>query len=110
MPLSSKERWLVIDGLRGVYVPQFFASIYGPVSLASRGVRPLPSIGQKDGRDNPWHLSKEDEAGLLKGPDYENYWEVWDDVLSKAFLDGDDGSKWHLDYDGGDLFAVREKK
>jgi hypothetical protein len=44
---------------------------------------------------------------LKKGPDYEFYWEVWDDVLNYAFFVDKDDKKWQL-YQNGDLFAYRE--
>lgn len=73
------ERVLLVDGCAGIYVPQRFAQNY-------------------DMRF--WGVSVEAEAVLLSGPDHEDYWEVWDEVLMECGVGGD----WRL-WQDGDLWA-----
>ncbi len=75
-------RELLIDGNQGIYIPQTFARNFDPAA---------------------WGVSAEDIAVLLKGPDDENYWEVWSDV--EGYVERDfDGKRWVLCQDG-DLWA-----
>jgi hypothetical protein len=50
--------FILLDGLRGIYVPQKFAQLEG--------------IGG---------ISAEDLAILRAGPDHESYWEAWEEAL-----------------------------
>jgi len=50
-----------------------------------------------------WNLKGEDLTAL-NDPENENYWDVWDHVLNKAYFEID-GKKYHL-YHDGDLLAV----
>ena len=77
---------LLLDGNRGIYVPQGFAECF------SR---------------EEWNYSKEDEEILISGPDHEYYWETWDDILQNAYYIDNDGLRWHL-WQDGDLFCYRE--
>lgn len=81
------EREFLIDEARGVYVPKKFAELFDM---------------------RAWHVDEEDEVILLKGPDAENYWEAWEDVLAHAYII-EQGKKWTLEQDG-DLFAVHYKE
>lgn len=74
----------LLDGARGIYVPQGFAECF-----------------DMDG----WHVKAEDEEILLAGPDHEFYWDAWSDVLNYAWFDSPSG-KLTLEQDS-DLFAVR---
>ena len=57
---------LLIDGLRGMYVPQEFALRYGE------------------------YLDSETRAVLLAGPKNEEYWDAWDTAsMETAFPDGE---------------------
>lgn len=60
--LSNAE--LLLDGNRGIYIPQHFAE--DAESLLLTGV------------------SDTDLDELALGPDYEGYWETWNDVLNNA--------------------------
>lgn len=76
----------LLDGARGVYIPQGFAECYN---------------------HKIWNYSEKDEKVLLEGPYYEYYWETWADVLDAAYCIDEDGKTWTL-YQDGDLFAYRE--
>ena len=73
---------LMVDSHHGIYIPQIFAETVR---------RDL--FGET--------ISAEDWAILETGPDHENYWEVWDDVLNSA--ETEDGISLFQD---GDLWAV----
>lgn len=75
----------IVDGSRGIYVPQFFAQAYG---------------------DRCKGLDAEDLEILLAGPDHEHYWETWDIVDGELLVTDDAGHKWHVMQDDGDLFLV----
>lgn len=73
---------LLEDGWNGVYVPNLFAKNY---DLAEWNVRP------------------DDINILLAGPDHEEYWDTWDEILSYAFC-RKDGKVYRL-WQDGDLWA-----
>lgn len=50
----------IVDGHHGIYVPQLFCQRY---EIAG-------------------DISREDWGICLAGPDHENYWEAWDEILS----------------------------
>jgi len=53
----------IVDSAHGVYIPQTFAELY------------------LDGTVFPHNVCYEDQAVLLDGPENEDYWDVWNDVL-----------------------------
>lgn len=73
----------ILDGQHGIYIPQLFAKLY------------------------PEFVNGEDKEILIAGPEHEQYWDAWDDVLNYAEWKDDEGNKWTL-YQNDDLFAVRE--
>lgn len=77
---------LLIDDARGIYIPKNFAENFDL---------------------DEWGINGEEAAPLLYGPDHEEYWDAWEDVLRHAEYTDDKGFKWTL-YQGGDLFCVRE--
>ena len=79
------ESHCIVDGDRGIYVPQFFAERYDM---------------------SAWHVSPEDVEIILAGPYHEFYWETWDDVLRSAYYVDKNGTRFTLEQDN-DLFAVR---
>ena len=83
MKTAPVDSICLVDGIRGVYVPQFFAT-----HLFS------------------WTMSDEDRAVLQAGPDHPDYWPTWEHVLATATMTVN-GRKWGLWHDQ-DLFAVRE--
>lgn len=83
---TVKERNLYARSARGIYIPQHFAE------SVNREMCDAPD-------------SDLDE--LLKGPETENYWDVWADVLDNTILTDSDGSQWRLEQDG-DLWLVPE--
>lgn len=85
--IDLKHATLLVDGARGIYVPQYFA--------------------QTTPRDLLSGVSEEDWAILEAGPDHEWYWDTWDDVLGNASITGDDGTVYYLHQDG-DLWLVPE--
>ena len=69
------------DSARGIYIPQYFAETY----VKSR-----------------WKYIDESDISVLRiGPDHEQYWDAWDNILDNA--ETTDG--WTL-YQDGDLFVV----
>jgi len=78
----------MLDSARGIYIPQNFAECYNM---------------------EEWGISKEDEKILLDGPDNEEYWETWSEVLFEAqYTDKDADVTWCLHQgESGDLFAVQ---
>lgn len=81
---GSVESRVLVDGVAGIYVPQRFVTNYDATE---------------------WGIKPEDAEVLAAGPDAENYWEVWDDVLANAHYTDKDGKIWSLEQDS-DLFAV----
>ncbi len=53
----------VIDGYHGIYIPQIFAERF------------------------PEWLDDEERESLPAGPEHEDYWETWDEVISREFED-----------------------
>lgn len=81
---EPKEQELLLDGNRGIYIPQAFAQSFDRES---------------------WHISEEDHAILLEGPEHEEYWDTWAEVLNNAHYEDDNGKVWQLDQED-DLWAV----
>ena len=85
---SEDRHWeqcaLLLDGARGVYLPQNFAEGY---HVRFYGV------------------SEEQKEILLAGPESEYYWETWDEVLSNSRFTFDDGRQGFL-YQDSDLWLV----
>lgn len=80
---SPECKVLMIDGARGIYVPQAFVQNFTP---------------------SDWGLTPDEIAVLDAGPDHVDYWDVWEDVDGrKEYLDKE-GVSWVLCQDG-DLFA-----
>jgi hypothetical protein len=73
---------LLVDGNQGIYVPQRFAINYDMAQ---------------------WNVKSDVKEVLNAGPDHEEYWEEWEDVLNNASYTKD-GNKWTL-YQDGDLWA-----
>ena len=78
-----QTRTLLIDGNRGIYIPQNF---YNNFDFHS------------------WCLKREDFKELAS-LDNEHYWDAWDDLLNQAKHIDDEGKTWYLEQDD-DLFAV----
>ena len=79
------ETWnLLIDSNRGVFVAQSFAANYNYLDH---------------------NIKADDLAILLEGPENEDYWETWEDVLNYCELTDQDGNKFTLHHDS-DLWAV----
>lgn len=78
------ERKLYADSARGIYIPQYFAeSVY------------------RTKCDTP----DEDLDLLAQGPEQDDYWDIWSDVLDSCVLTDSDGIEWTLHQDG-DLWLV----
>jgi hypothetical protein len=58
-----QERKFIVDGCRGVYVPQFFARNFDPKT---------------------WGVSDDDASILAAGPDHEHFDDTWSNVLRDA--------------------------
>lgn len=78
------DRVLIVDGCHGIYVPQRYAKICSSDDMATNEQREI----------------------LLAGPDHDEYWDVWDEVLSNVIVMRG-GSRWALDQDEGDVFLVK---
>lgn len=76
-----KHARFLLDGNRGIYLPQCFAENFAEV----------------------WGIDAENKAILLAGPDHAEYWDAWDEVLNTTAEW--DGATWSLMQDA-DLFAV----
>jgi len=84
---KEAERGILFDGASGVYIPQRFA--------------------REIDRSRVRGVSASDYEILEAGPDHEDYWEAWDEVLRMASLTLADGTRVELEQDG-DLFYVEE--
>ena len=79
-----ENMFCLIDGNRGIYIPQQFARKWGD-SVQSG-------------------MDEEQKTILLAGPQHSQYWDVWEEIVNEVvFLF--DGQKCSL-YEDGDLFAV----
>lgn len=80
---------LLIDGSQGVYIPKIFA-------------------------DSMWDswvgLSEDDRFILLEGPDNEDYYETWFNVMCSASRVDEEGNKFYLYEDEYGLFSVKENE
>lgn len=76
---------LFADSNRGIYIPQYFA--------------------QNVKREFVTGVSAEDYKVLEAGPDGENYWEAWADVLDNAKINDPKQDECYLHHDG-DLWVV----
>ena len=76
---------MIVDGSRGIYLPQAFAETFGDWPTISPILR----------------------AVLLQGPYGDAYWQVWDTVLIGATYVDLDGHVWEL-VSSDDLWAVRQ--
>jgi hypothetical protein len=80
----GQRRVCLIHNSIGIYIPQHFAKYFA----------------------HDWNVPIDDINELLRGPESgENYWQVWDEVLDKAWRDSSDGKLYLFQY--GDLFAVK---
>ena len=78
---------LLLSDARGIYIPRDFARDF------------------KFGEDG-WQGVSEGEREVLADPHHDDYWNVWNTVLSNAhYTDPSSGKVYHLHQDG-DLWAV----
>ena len=73
---------LIISDANGIYIPKIFAEGF-----------------QWEG------ITEEDREILKSGPDHEQYWDAWDEVIASARFMDQYGYMWRLHQDG-DLFAA----
>lgn len=78
---------LLLDGCHGIYLPQQFATQF---DLAKFNLPDKAVIEY-----------------LLAGPEDEEYWDAWAEVLDAATYAGTDGNTYYL-YQDGDLWLVCE--
>jgi len=77
----------LLDGNRGIYLPQDFAQNFNL---------------------SDWNINDPElEETLLAGPEEENYWEAWDEVLDNAYMEDDAGMTWRL-FQQQDLFMYND--
>ena len=81
---DMENMFCLIDGNRGIYIPQQFAKIWGDAVQ--------------------YGMNEEQKNILMAGPDHNEYWDVWSEVVNDVvFLF--DGER-HTLYEDNDLFAV----
>lgn len=79
-----EKMFCLIDGNRGIYIPQQFAKIWG--------------------NSVQFGMNEEQKTVLLAGPQTSDYWDVWEEVVNEVeFLF--DGQLCTL-FEEQDLFAV----
>lgn len=98
MPVTNYEQkiHLLLSDARGQYIPRDFTTSFDM---------------------DLWHLNQKDVDVLLKGPEFEWYWDTWNEVERTAYYIVESYSihhdvpnligKWTL-YHGGDLWAIHE--
>ena len=84
--MSEKAVYHILDESRGIYIPRDFQREF------------------LDGNEHLWNVTKE-QSRILFDPDHEDYWEVWDEVLSNAYYVDHDGNEWNLIQEGS-VFLV----
>jgi len=77
-----KDLALIVDGNRGIYVPQQFAAMFA----SKFGLTP-------------------EQVSNLSNPNNDVYWETWEDVVNGTY--NIDGNMYYLEEHDGDLFLVR---
>ena len=86
-------RILLLDGSRGVYIPQKFAENY---TYDKDEYVPFFK----------WQgIDEENRHILLSGPDHIEYWDAWEEVLCLAYFIDQYDVRHTLEQDG-DLFAI----
>jgi len=76
---------ILFDGASGIYIPKRFAN-------------------EMD-RGHVSGVTDEDWEDLEAGPESEQYWDTWDQVLNNAVLIDNNGQTYHL-YQDDDVFAI----
>ena len=89
MNTIAKKAVLLIDSHHGIYIPQIFAEMY----------ESSPNVN--------WDDISKDDIKILKDPDHEWYWEVWDSVLNNVTITDDNGVV-HTLHNNEDLWAIPE--
>lgn len=82
---ETEKLILLVNGAAGAYIPQWFTEQY--FHLVSNADK-----------------FEEEKQILLNGPDNEEYWDAWEDVLYNAEI-LIDGNKYHLEQED-DLWAI----
>lgn len=86
--MTTPSKRLLVNGSRGVYVPNSFIRRYDP---------------------DKWCIPAGDAEILRSDVDDWRYWEVWDYVLQMAQYTDADDTVWYLHQDeNGDLWAYSE--
>lgn len=85
---DGAEPLFLVDGARGVYALQFFASVYGEYLC---GVDPA------------------DLSILRYGPDSAEYWDAAQSVLDNGFFVDGRGRRWRAYQEDGDIFAELDR-
>ena len=78
----------LIDSAAGVYIPKEFVEDF---HLDKFGIE-----------EDSWAVEI-----CKEGPEHEDYWDAWQDILDSAKYQDDDGYIWRLHQDG-DLFLYRD--
>ncbi len=87
---TADKMELLFDGNRGIYIPQLFAKQCNP-------------------ENSYWVWNHQEHKDDLSNPENEFYWETWQTVMDEAYyLNPDNGKKYVLCEDEGNLWAVLE--
>lgn len=87
---------LLIDCHHGIYLPQLFAK--------------LCLFPNRKSQVAEWHVTCEQAAILLVGPEHDDYWEVWEEVSNEAYLTVGRNKLILFQSEGGDLFTATQEE
>lgn len=89
--ITTKEPELLVDSHHGIYIIQFFCQQYAPY---------ITNIDKV----------KEDLDICLAGPDHEDYYDAWSNLIDNVEFTNDKGEKYTIGNleDEGDLWAIPE--
>lgn len=83
--INLENAILIVDEIHGIYVPKAFSRTVGHNMVTGATI--------------------EQFSILESGPDHEEYWEVWDEVLNDVIITDRNGMQYTL-YQDGSVWAV----
>ncbi len=85
--MTKPNMLLWLSDARGVYIPRDFANSFADRAGAVSGVD-----------EDTWDI-------LDTGPDHDDYWEAWDEVLQNAIITDEHGIKYSI-WQEGDCWLI----
>lgn len=85
--MNKPEMLLWLSDARGVFIPRDFANSFSDRSKSVSGVT-----------DEGWAI-------LESGPDHEQYWDAWCEIMDCATITDEEGVKYHI-WQEGDCWLV----